>query len=81
MTERLMLSLFHCLPKTEINIVMDSENQMTWSQPSRVYSGVGETAVMQAKRLALDSACLYGTECSGNREKPGTASQRRWCLG
>ena len=43
MTEQLILLLFHCLPKTEINIVMDSEYQRTWSQPLRVYSRVGDT--------------------------------------
>ena len=58
-TEQLMLSLFHCLPKTQINIVIDSENQMTWSQSSRVYSGIGETAVTQAKRNQEEFQTLF----------------------
>ena len=68
MTEQLMLSLFHCLPKTQINIVIDSENQMTWSQSSRVYSGIGETAVTQAKRLALTGLACMAQNVQGQGE-------------
>ena len=57
----------HCLSGVELNIVMDSEHQQTWSQPSRVYTGLGGT---QGRRKG-DSAGLCGVECSGDGKKPG----------